>query len=117
VQTTANDRLLHVMGQLRPGRKARVRNDIASLYLKYSHSARAEDCSGSNRSVQRCPPHDRFSQGRTFAGAHGTAVSRQYPTWPRGPSPIQNNSDSSHRPHPAFCGRIFGRVLPWAGRR
>jgi hypothetical protein len=34
VQTTANDRLLHVMGQLRPGRKARVRNDIASLVFE-----------------------------------------------------------------------------------
>jgi glyoxylase-like metal-dependent hydrolase (beta-lactamase superfamily II) len=43
---------------------------------------------GQTRSVQRCPPHDRFSQGRTFAGAHGTAVSRQYPTRPCGPSPI-----------------------------
>src|SRR5215472_4502739 len=61
-ETTANDRLLRFMGQLRFGRKRRrVRNDNRKLPLKYSLSARAEDRLGSSsthavEATRPCPP-------------------------------------------------------------
>src|SRR5262249_20609737 len=69
-ETTANDRLLHFMGQLRFGRKRTTSlKQRRKLSLKYSLSARAEDCLGSNR---------RFDDVRCMTG-----VPLKAEVWPR----------------------------------